>query len=117
MLSFGYWQLGNRQIFFNEIESVVTPKMVIDPNHKVFHWDEGLSHVHILLLLILPLIYFPKVMNWNQKIGIKAKIYKKIKGMDKDWNITANIDENLGKYWECIPGMKQKRWFTKETHL
>lgn len=56
-------------------------------------------------------------MNWNQKVGIKAKIYKKINGMDKDWNITANIDENLGKYWECIPGMKQKRWFTKETHL
>lgn len=50
-------------------------------------------------------------------IGIKAKIYKKIKGMDEDWNITASINENLGKYWECIPGMKQKRWFTKETHL
>ena len=38
-------------------------------------------------------------MNWNQKVGQKAKIYKDIKGMDKNWNIVANIDENLGNYW------------------
>ena len=28
-----------------------------------------------------------------------------------------NIDENLDKYWQCIPGQDQKRWFTKESHL
>ena len=26
MICFGYWQLGNRQIFFNEISPVDTPK-------------------------------------------------------------------------------------------
>lgn len=28
-----------------------------------------------------------------------------------------NVDENLGKYWQCISGQDQKRWFTKESHL
>lgn len=37
--------------------------------------------------------------------------------MDEDWNITFDVDENLGRYWECLPGNKQKRWFAKETHL
>jgi hypothetical protein len=60
---------------------------------------------------------FRKLMNLNQRFGQFLRLFKKVKGMDQDWNIEANIDENLGKYWECIPGMKQKRWFTKETHL
>ena len=37
--------------------------------------------------------------------------------MDDEWNITFDVDENLGVYWDCLPGMKQKRWFAKETHL
>ena len=28
-----------------------------------------------------------------------------------------NIDEDLDKYWNCLPGQDQKRWFTKETQL
>jgi hypothetical protein len=45
------------------------------------------------------------------------KLFKQVKGMDENWNITFEIDENLGRYWECLPGLKQKRWFAKETHL
>ena len=34
-----------------------------------------------------------------------------------DFDIIAqDIDENLGSYWNIIPGADQKRWYTKELH-
>ena len=38
-------------------------------------------------------------MNFNQHFGQILKLFKKVQGMDQDWNLEANIDENLGKYW------------------
>lgn len=31
--------------------------------------------------------------------------------------IAQDVDENLGNYWKIIPGVDQKRWYTKEMHL
>lgn len=36
MLLFGYWQLGNRQMFFNQISSINYQTDIIDPQHKLF---------------------------------------------------------------------------------
>jgi hypothetical protein len=31
-------------------------------------------------------------------------IFTPVEGFDDDWNVTENMDENLGDYWENIPG-------------
>lgn len=33
---------------------------------------------------------------------------------DEKWNLTIDIDENLGSYWRCLSGFDQKRWYAKE---
>jgi hypothetical protein len=34
-----------------------------------------------------------------------------------DWEFEGLIDEQLGTFWECIPGLEQKRWYTNELYL
>jgi len=66
-----------------------------------------------MLMVLFPVFLFFRF--WTHilfKFGELVKLFVDIKGMDRDWNFTINIDENLGKYWECLPGMQQKRWFT-----
>ena len=41
---------------------------------------------------------------------------KSVLHVDGDWNIVESINENLGCYWECLQGIYQKRWFTKELY-
>ena len=36
---------------------------------------------------------------------------------NEDWEWTSIIDENLGSFWECLPGLEQKRWYTTELYL
>ena len=43
--------------------------------------------------------------------------FKNLAGVSRDWEITVNVDENIGTYWACLPGMLQKRWFTQETRF
>ena len=44
MLSFGYWQLGNRQIFFNESHPIDFASEKYDPKHYLFNFDSGFHH-------------------------------------------------------------------------
>lgn len=39
LLAFGYWQLGNRQIFFNEIEKLERLNQMRDPKHYLFDYS------------------------------------------------------------------------------
>ena len=57
MLMFGYWQLGNRQIFFNEKIVFKYLSEISDPNHRLFDYSKGPDHT-ILLLIFLPIFVF-----------------------------------------------------------
>ena len=45
-----------------------------------------------------------------------CRCYKQPKDFDDDWTYEKDVNEQLGCYWECISGLDQKRWFTRETH-
>ena len=45
-----------------------------------------------------------------------CKCYKQPDDFDDDWTYKKFVNEQLGSYWECISGLDQKRWFTRETH-
>jgi len=117
MMLLGYWQLGNRQMFFNEPSELVNAKDIVDSKHNFFHWDDGLSHIYIFLLVLPAFIFFKGAVHKLQQLMFKVKMFEPNKQFDQDWNLSINIDEDIGKYWECIPGMKQKRWFAQVTHL
>ena len=117
MLFFGYWQLGNRQIFFNESSPIEQPGEIGDPGHKIFDFSKGIDHT-ILLILFIPLIlFFRQFIKGLRYIGNKANFWKQMPGTDLDWGINLKVDENLGNYWNCIKGQLQMRWFAKEVYL
>jgi hypothetical protein len=43
-------------------------------------------------------------------------IWKKFEGIDLDFNILLKVDEHLGRYWECLRGQQQLRWYVKELY-
>ena len=62
----------------------------------------------------------------RHRVRLVSKILGKIKYVkdflnlqqfDTDFNLKVDLNENLGNYWKCIPGIDQKRWYTKELYL
>ena len=117
MVLLGYWQLGNRQMFFNSPAELVNAKDVVDSAHTFFHSEDGLSHIYLLILMIPTFMFFKWNVHKLQRVLYCLKLFKPNEHFDQDWNLTINLDEDIGKYWECIPGMRQKRWFAQVTHL
>ena len=39
MFAFGYWGLGNRQIFFNQVDSRVNANEILNPEHPIFDFE------------------------------------------------------------------------------
>ena len=43
-------------------------------------------------------------------------VWKKLKDIDLDFNLTRQEDEHLGLYWDCLKGKSQIRWLAKELY-
>lgn len=104
LLVFGFWQMGNRQIFFNESSDDLN--FVGDrfnPQHSLFH---DLNHTYILLAVLPIFLFFNKVIQILRVSAYFLKIwspYTKIE-IDEQYNILTRYDEQLGSYWNLIPG-------------
>jgi len=117
MLILGYWQLGNREMFFNSPSELENARDVADSQHTLFHGEDGLSHIYIFICFLPIFGFFEPYLFRLQQLMFKMKLFAPSEHFDLEWNLTVDMDEDLGKYWECIPGMKQKRWFAQVTHL
>lgn len=65
MFVFGYWGLGNRQIFFNEASDRVYANTIVNPEHEPFDYDLGVDQTLMILfvLWVLLMIYFFHFVN------------------------------------------------------
>ena len=116
MMAFGYWYLGNRQMFFNEYSPIERANSAIqDPNHHIVDFSDGFSHPQLLLIAMILFIVKEQLISVVSKamnlLGIVNT--KKLEDILDD---KISYDENLGLFWECLTGLDQKRWFTKEIH-
>jgi len=91
MFLFGYWALGNRQIFFNETHSIEHLNEAHDPHHPLMSFRYGVNHTHFILLFLMYLcvvIFFgSKVLKCMSKLGLKST------------KVDVDVDENLSSYW------------------
>lgn len=118
MLFFGYWQLGNRQIFFNESEPIEYNHSQVCPNHSLFDFSNGINHTVIFLIYLPVFIFFPYVIKGMRRFAYWVKIWKINDETDQDFKLKKNIiNENIWNYWELIPGVFQLRWYAKELQL
>ena len=104
MIAFGYWQLGNRQIFFNEPQPIILKSEAYNPQHKLFDYSSGVNHTLTLLLFIPFTVFFRSFLKCIRKVAVSMKFFKQPEGVDMDWGFDVNIDEDLGNYWKCLEG-------------
>ena len=104
MLCFGYWQFGNRQIFFNEASEKETSTDQRNPNHFLIDFKDFPDHTFIFLLFIPVFLFFEQLFNGLRIVASKCKLLKELRGIDLYWNIDIQVNENLGNYWNCIRG-------------
>lgn len=130
----GFWQLGNRQIFFDEVneKTRLYEHPTTDHYGLAFDFFKKIDHTALLLMYLAFFVSFHKIVKYARKIlkhcskfeklriDKKAKKGQVLKHTLENPEIDAdelNVDEGLDKYWQCLPGQDQKRWFTKESHL
>lgn len=95
----------------------------------MFQYGAGLNHT-ILFVIILPvLVFFRYFVHFlGHVVKFFGSVHQCICQLDpivpewknhfnEDWEWTSIIDENLGSFWECLPGLEQKRWYATELYL
>lgn len=108
LLSFGYWQLGNRQIFFNESQPITLASDDYDPGHMLFDFKK-VAHTWIFLIFIPLMLYYREFVKEFRRIMVKFGLWIPISNtvlsVDMDFKIDPNVDENIGNYWNCLNGL------------
>ena len=107
MMLFGYWIMGNRQIFHNYVHENVNKTDPIITNHTGFDivWDQSLP------LLILGMILAVSIFFNDLIIKVLAKF--KLAKEDKE----AEVDEKLGTYVRCLSLDNRLMWRIEEIHM
>ena len=90
----------------------------MNPNHHLFDFRHGL-HSYLLILIFIPLFVFGDYYTEFSKLV--TEYFRKpvpIKGFNKDMtDIEGEINENIDPYFNCLPGLLQKRFYARECHL
>jgi hypothetical protein len=87
MMCFGYWQLGNRQIFFNEAHLKNIQSDEYNPGHKLIDFSKGINHTALFLIFTPIFFFFRPSLKLLKKVALSLKIIKLIKGISIDWDI------------------------------
>lgn len=108
MFVFGYWSMGNEQIFFNNAATRASMNEVLDPKHHILDFDHGINQ-NTLMILVISILVFGRFIFFV----LKTNGYFKSSKLDQD----LDVNENLPAYWSCIPGEEQKVWYAKEVYM
>jgi len=93
MLVFGYWIMGNRQLFLNNVSPKHSLSHNPDPRHYFFpeaHYTAELMILFMTVFFVAIKLYFGVI---KPKLGIKSP-------GDEDFD----VDEGLDPYWNCLSG-------------
>jgi len=83
MIIVSYWQLGNRQMFFNEVGLKENQSDIISSNHQLFDFSKGVDHTVFLLCFFPILLYYNKVINFMIWVGKCFKMCKNVENADE----------------------------------
>lgn len=106
MVMFGFWIMGNVQLFTSNVGSKDFKTQPPITNHNV-----GLAANQALPLFIFFLIFFIGLFfnDFWEKLLIRAGYCKKQK--------EDEVDEKLGNYFECLTPYQRKSWYIEERYM
>jgi hypothetical protein len=104
---FGYWIMGNKQIFNNTVVAIDFKNVPTIADHNGWPWDSNGPAIPLFFFFI----FFCLGMLLDECL---AKQLKKC-GLASEFD-DVEVDENLGNYFETLPGFVRKSWFTTEVY-
>ena len=107
MMLFGFWIMGNRQIFENHVEPSERKTDPVTTDHKGFNisFDQSFP----LLIIGAAMFFFIFFNDLLQSILVKFGLAADEKEIE--------VDEKLGCYVQCLGPRKRKLWKIEELHL
>lgn len=103
MLFFGYWCMGNMQIFNSKLTPISNQSVPIQTNHSM--WPSGDQALPLFMIGLIVLICWIFT-------DIFSSCLKKVKMMEETPEFV--IDEKLGTYFECLSVWDRKSWLAQE---
>lgn len=100
MMFFGYWCLGNRQVFNTKVIPAIYSRDPVITSHTAMP-DVGPS----LPLLIMGCVFLIYQIFSEKILGC---IYKKEEKIE--------VDEELGSYFDCVTPWDRKKWLAAEVY-
>ena len=105
MMFFGYWCMGNKQIFNNQANPLSYSNMPITTDHTVAPTASVDLPLFIAGFFVLFVVIFTDIF---QKCLVKCRI------MEQESEI--EVDEKLGSYFECLSVIDRKIWLAEEAN-
>lgn len=102
---FGYWTMGNMQIFNSKITPLTNSGTPLTTDHGV-----APSGDQALPLFIVGMITITVMITTTFCSGCLRKMHLMVE--DK----VELVDENVGNYYQCVPLAERKRWYAQELH-
>ena len=84
--------------------------------HSLFDYTKGPNWTLIILFFSFYFLFYDRTFKYKSKLFKKFGVFDKIEGVDENFKITRQINENLGEYWDALPAKMQKRWFAQEVY-
>lgn len=106
MMFFGFWALGNNQIFDNKPQPKNNQSDPVTTDHNV-----ALTVNQALPMFLFGIVFFICLFfnDFFMSLLIKLRVCK---GKEED-----EVDEQLGTYYECLSSYQRKIWYLEEKHL
>jgi len=99
MFAFGFWVLGNRQIFFNHIEIKHHDNEIEDPGHGLFDFLKGINPTVFILVILVPLVLQRFTVLILKPILSRFGLVR-----DSGASMGLDVDEGLGTYFGSLAG-------------
>jgi hypothetical protein len=99
MFIFGYWTIGNRQVFFNDTSVLFSTSDEANPNHVLFDFTLiNPTQLVLFFLGVLVLVIFLPSLVFG--VAQALRIVKRIKALNK----SLDVDENLANFLRALSG-------------
>ena len=102
MVCMGYWMLGNRQMFYNEIIPIQYSNDALLTNHRPFDYTKGIDYTMVLLIFVLMFTFYRGIGKAFLKVVQRFCKFKTLSHINEEWDFDCKVDENIGNYFEGL---------------
>jgi len=107
LMLFGYWCMGNMQIFTDNVHPLTNASVPLTTDHNVYpssSTNQALPMFIVGLVLLFGLLFWDFIKPLFSKLGLAED--------DED----IIVDEKVGSFYECVSVADRKRWYAEELH-